>query len=1501
MAVRDLEAFIRQRAALFDANLDLNPGSPFDVQVIQPMLRRLGTDPFSVDLSTFINDRVNQAFPELATTEGDAITDLLNKPVTLLWDPIVREIRRIGRQQSFVDPTTLTLDEAEALGSNLFSERQTGEFARGVARIFFASPQTVAVSPVNFVTSKTGLHFFPTETQSIRTEEMLLNLSADGLYYFDINVIAEEEGTQFNIGANELTSIANISAAVRLQNTRRFSQGVEQETAVQFVGRARQELTEKSLVTLRGIGAKVTRALGEVRRLNVVGFNDPEMNRDIIKGGGLGSLVSSGNGGSIVNDGVGGAFSRRFSTSEVSFITLIGSPGPAPSGFVLTVFDAYGATDDVREFDVITIISATEIEVEDQVFDFNTTAGSVRWTLRKRELTLSDIPGGILFPDSANGSVTIQDDEIHIGGTTDVHIRGAQFEESTLVLDAVVDDEPLLNGLLLSSITTTTISLGDFVLDSNYSVDDTTFLALERADREGLSLQILAGPNAGVFRVVLVVQATGLSPVVTVTPAVTVAPSGPVRWRLVDELNIDLVDPKETRISDSDLETIQGSDLITTTVGTDFDELGVAKDDILRILTGPDAGDLTIVAAPIAPLFTTLQVESELQFTKTGLSYIIFRPNDTGGINRPLVRVTSVEVLDGSDQPQGTTIPYKNPIDIQSRAFQNPARGVKHDLSDVRLGIVSLQSDATDSYVGVPAGGTLIFSDLQTVPTTTTVVLTGGTMARATVIAEINAVFAPIVEAAVNVGTDRLGIRPLGPDGRFALIGGTANGVLFGVNAVSSGPMIHTSADIRSAEVDLDGGWGALDPFIDFNSGLDVFQAIDGNQIGFFPAPYTINYINATISPLVDLSEAVIVGGGNEQGTNPFTTYSAFAPEANVRMQVGARSIGSVRCFFLEPTSIEFDRDSFFSVTVDAGTLRFIPDPTLGTQKIPPLPDGTTPTDGSAVKTSVDGVFTSLSQDLELSGILPSDELIIEHFPLGGTVVLTDPVSDLVSKTFIYSLDNQPDRTLTFIKDDASLAADEVSRQGIVDQINSSAGATICQLTSGDELEFETNFDLVIRTTGTAVPLILGNIFGTTPAISFAAASATGLITTVNQSFYTDGQTFDLDDGVNPATTFEFDTVPDGVGGGNIVVDISALITAVQVRDAIIAAINGVGAGLLVTASPGNDTDEAVLTNGATGSVGNVAITTSGSPPGTYTGMTGGIGDIVGNATQRSNRAPHFGNHEILIVTPTTMTVAVADLIASGDYANYPATIERQSFRIERPGQQRIVTSTMEDNEAESDLFFFDVELVSEGTGDLWNIDAALQMGVTGFRSDGYELTTDDSNLTFSEVEELKIIISRSILESGVDDDPSNATQITGQNLQITYDRSPTVSDTQGFISSEIERVICSSPLSRHLIPHFVRFDLTYAGGSTVDLVVEDLTTLITDLFPNDLLEVSDIEKTVSDRGATSITNPIDLIAVVHNVDRSVTAQRSQNALGVGRLNTFIVDVLNITRNVAGS
>jgi hypothetical protein len=124
-----------------------------------------------------------------------------------------------------------------------------------------------------------------------------------------------------------------------------------------------------------------------------------------------------------------------------------------------------------------------------------------------------------------------------------------------------------------------------------------------------------------------------------------------------------------------------------------------------------------------------------------------------------------------------------------------------------------------------------------------------------------------------------------------------------------------------------------------------------------------------------------------------------------------------------------------------------------------------------------------------------------------------------------------------------------------------------------------------------------------------ASVSATGTITAVAGASLVDGETFTINDGINTPTVFEFDS-GGGVGGGNIAVTFTGGDSASTVAASILAAINGVGATLLVTASSGGGA-VTNLTHDRGGTVGNRAVTETVANAGfIVTGLTGGAGDI---------------------------------------------------------------------------------------------------------------------------------------------------------------------------------------------------------------------------------------------------------------------------------------------------
>ena len=144
-------AFLQEKVSIFDSSIDVSEGSPFYTQVIQKVADRVGTDPFTIDLQGFVTATIQQAFPDLALTNGHPLTDILVNAASLLIDPLVRETKRLALQQSLGRPDLLTREEAGALGANYFEALDDGNKSRGSVRIYFAQPRQLSVTPANYV------------------------------------------------------------------------------------------------------------------------------------------------------------------------------------------------------------------------------------------------------------------------------------------------------------------------------------------------------------------------------------------------------------------------------------------------------------------------------------------------------------------------------------------------------------------------------------------------------------------------------------------------------------------------------------------------------------------------------------------------------------------------------------------------------------------------------------------------------------------------------------------------------------------------------------------------------------------------------------------------------------------------------------------------------------------------------------------------------------------------------------------------------------------------------------------------------------------------------------------------------------------------------------------------------------------------------------------------------------------------------------------------------
>lgn len=1444
MPSEELKDFVEERLRAYDPDIDLTEGSPAQDQVVDPIVNRFEPDPFEMDLLLFLQTRLQQEFPNTNFREGSGIYDLLVKANQILMDPISREVTLIKQGQSLANPDLLAESEVDALVANLFVNRTTGGLSTGTVRLYFNAPVALNISVGNVCYTSGGLRYLPTTLQSISAEAMVFNQSGN-LYYFDIQVTAEKAGSEYNIDKEEIVGITNLNAAVRVTNPERFEDGLDEETNDEVVEKAEESVTERSLVVGRGVSTRLQNEFESLVHLQVVGMFDEEMGRDVITGGDLGPILLDGADGYTEDDDDGDSetlyFKVRHGTlPQDPFLSFFGAAGSTDDEYYLTYSETkYGTDGEVPSANLDHFKSATaqfkSTDVGSAIITLDALAGNIglavitayvgigeveidrvgvveapgitwfllrravdvqidsvigakelklktaipvdmevlTWAVRKKILTLSDIPGGIIFSDDAAG-LEVRSDEIHIGGAADFYVRGTSVEDAELVLPAIADETPLASGLNLKG-----------EVDDPTNPDHKEFVYVTGKDwpdlgvKPGYSLVIESGVNAGTKTVLR----TGIKPAtmggfsqeyLQIDPPLTSTDLA-MRYKIVDDIDINLREPRVMRGEGTDLQTIQLSAQVTTASAVDFLALGAEEDDTLRLLDGQDEGDYNVESITGVGN-KNLELGAQMRSTANNISWELFKAYD--GLDFPLVRITSVELLDSSDQPTGDIIPYADPVDARTTAFSNAGRGTKVSTSDAILGIVGtvdldgLTYPLTACVLAVSVNG----------GSAQVITLTGSTN-KTDVINKINAVVFNIGGYIDVDGESRLTIRS---GDRWLRVLPEASSSSYDLGLVGLDALGEDNRQIKSLNNIADWTSSAYD----LKPVKDVVYVRTGDNIGY------LYLVAVESSP----NRLLAVGFDEEAGRVRF-----LHPNTNISIAAGSRSYGKARLYFLDPTSItvhgawrpalkntteipanaaieaaggtivaDESPRSYFTAEIEGTQLRFFPDPDLKRQVLPStsedVPNNLT-TDGTTQVQSDDspgGTLGKNSRDSEIDFLLRevqvNDLLEVNYQPIQGTVDVRDTSAGgaidygnathpLAGKTLIMSIDGALPRTITL--------TDQIEDEDdLVDEINSGFGVSdlvdLEEISSAKYLRFEGDFEFTLHGNGTANTVL-------------------GLGTS----------TVDNDADAKPANVYY--------------------------------TILGVG-------HP-SDLEE--------------------------------HGYLVLDATAAAGQAQHF--------------------------------------KVWRQGDQRIYTTDMQNN-LENGLYYVDVELVSEGVGDDWNLAPGELMEVSGHESDGYRLAVVDSNLSYSIEEELVMSISRRILTAGSTDRPDQATLLSGQNIQVNYERSPLTSSIQSFASSQLERVLCASLLVRHLQPHYLNFELTYRGGSSADIVEGDVQDYLDGLGPDDRVESSDLTDLARRRGSDYVQHPLELVAVVHDEERKISVDRSENYVTKGRLATFFEGEISVTR-----
>lgn len=1447
----NLSSFIKGRLQAYDPSIDVSDGSQADIEIVQPIVARLGTQPFDLDTVTFIKQRIKENYD--IDTEGD-FEDLFINPLQTLVEPLVQEEQRIALGQSIANVGLISSEEVDDLAANSFEQRNEGSKATAFVRLYYPNPLNLTITTDKAASTADGLNFFSPDNYEISSADMLLN--REGFeYYADIFVQAENPGEAYNVNIGAINTYEDMRNPIRVTNRFKASGGKEADTDAQLLQRIEDGRIEQSLNVKRGAIARTRSLFPSVKALQMIGAGEIGMDRDILEGETDGLIYQTFKG-MIFGTWIYFQTNSEFFDSTTSLV--VGDFIKFKTQLSTTVYKTK-----ITNI-LFTSLNQYFIEVDQNLSSIFGSA-IVGVIYKPGALTISKIPGGMLEAIVPSGT-------IHLGGHNDLYIAPTDNIDQDTVIKTISDQIPFYTTLFGQ------VAASDNKFFNSPFVD---FLAM--GIRIGDLLVIETGP-IGTYEIIEVT-----STYVRVNYVFTASASN-LRSKIIKYVTVDITQPKTIKVpyvgSVNDLSVVVGSTKFIT--GTNLLTYDVQKGDIIEIFDGPNKGiyeikDFDLLLGGTGPI-----VDKAATATEATIRYRVYTPQT--GVTPPFVRIKNIELLDSVNQNTGVNIPYGDLVDARIACDVELPPPPKEVL-DKKLFFLPdfYQFFPLPADPSVP-GPNIDARYTQQIESADGVIRRIGDFITNPIIeAEINIppfmwnqkhnkVLALLSEEDLEFTADPLGTHFTSP-----LVNAKPGDLITVNTGVNIGN--YVIKDIRILQLWMKTSRGhAKIAVIE----LDKELAVD------------------SVANIVSIINYGILQGS---GITPFSFADYF------RIFDYAVEFDSVSSFIeavLLPRLV--GTIGFLGFSVSPIVVRnFIYSTCFSSYKI-----------GAAPKVEIDCYLkepATVEIYTEPTTTNDNDKLSVTTF-----TELTDTTKALLPKKAQIAsfLPGQVYPQLFEELDISQYARDMSTEYPASEYIFHTSGESYGKIgvRNGDTLEFYNSInDLSARHNQTSSFLIV-TIAGSN-IVSFIWPLTRNNILPLEA-----GQILCIDSGPDIGTYLITEVISDA--HPNYQVKINKTLTHTTLGYPSLLSFSGgtVATGsnvLLDPALPGTATTNDYVSIFAAQ---NTNILTSGDDVafvGTYKIVGVGLGfitldrtaffpdnpnvmwtihdapinvpnDTVGGGKELSTQYVRARLYNSVKKTRTisfdwsvspnpldissTRQLKLNDSITTiGSTVNFS---HKSPYRIIRRGV-RILSSTEIQKNRVNGLYKFTLPAILLGNTEEYAFKKGHPFKISGsFKIEGYTHLVGNDVLTFSDRENGFLRLPVAVLPVGSDYNKADYFNVGASNIKITYESSPTVEEVQQFFSSPLDRVSCSNALVRHFLPAYPYIEFTYTGGKDTDDVVKDVISYVNTLVADDnQLRADKINDITKKDLATQVDMPIELVALVHGVDRIIRTLRSENSIGV--------------------
>jgi hypothetical protein len=172
------------------------------------------------------------------------------------------------------------MELVDGIMSNFFISRKDGSKAEGIIKVEVDEQRNYFVAEGSIFSTTSELNYLVTQDYSIASDE-LFSISGSDNYFFFLNVIAEEVGSNYIVASGTIMETTILAGnLVRAETFNDFTGGVNQETNEELVVRAPTSLGTRDFSSRQSISSLLQEQFPSIRQITVVGYNNREMQRN---------------------------------------------------------------------------------------------------------------------------------------------------------------------------------------------------------------------------------------------------------------------------------------------------------------------------------------------------------------------------------------------------------------------------------------------------------------------------------------------------------------------------------------------------------------------------------------------------------------------------------------------------------------------------------------------------------------------------------------------------------------------------------------------------------------------------------------------------------------------------------------------------------------------------------------------------------------------------------------------------------------------------------------------------------------------------------------------------------------------------------------------------------------------------------------------------------------------------------------------------------------------